>query len=942
MRMSRVLWLLVCVSCMAPVGLLRAAGTLQDDATLLGGLVSYWPLDEVPDVGRDMHGTNNLVASGTIDTVAGIHAEAVIFDKSDQQSLSVPTNAGISNGSVSWSVWVKLGSDVGDEAEVFVSKGDEATGVEYSIRYDLENGSGKLTFYRAMPGVGSNQVVYSGNLGTSAWHHLVMTYNGVVLDGYLDGVFVGSDGSSGNASLFYPSNISIGARWIPFLETAYVTGDIDEVGLWNRALTQEEVTRLYNSGLGLPYEATVTPPPPSATSSVAFFPGIMASRLYKPRALGEDRVWESTKRSDVLDIDMNEDGTSMRSDIYTRDAMDAAFKLTGSWSLGGEVYAGFNTYMNGLVDGGVIHAWKTLPYDWRLALEVLRTQGTHDAVTGNVSYLESSTTPYLAQELTRLANESPSGKVTIIAHSNGGLVAKYLLKKLEETNDPLYAKIDKLILVGSPQLGTPKAIGELLHGTIPVIGSVVREVSENMPGAYQLIPSQEYFTRAQRPLVTFDPSVSTLTPIASLAGEKVDTYSEMQKLFAGWNGTWSEPAESDTKTPNVLDNTLLAAAQNYHTYLDDWVPSGDVKMVQIAGTGVDTPDGVLYFEYCAMKGCPPEVTSRALSHAYLHSRRGDGTVLAGTANAQTAATNYFVELDEYNRVHDENRKHLDILSADPVQKLITQELLQHTSILPDYVTEEEQAPSTVVRYRFRVYSPVDIHVYDAAGRHTGVTQKTDGALGRTFEEKAPNSYYLEWDEGKYAGIDGESGPVRVQLQGSGYGTFRLEIDRVQGDVLKHTSVFDRIPTTPQASGTIHVLPTGSSTLLYDIDGNGSIDARIVAGTPARAIPLTLYFSSVREKVRTSSIPAWLKVWITARLVLAEKALQYGKYEKSTEAQAILKTVQVTLKQHTPRYISTKDSEVLTKQVQSLLSQLTLVYPSRTPSRDKKEGESHRD
>jgi hypothetical protein len=36
--------------------------------------------------------------------------------------------------------------------------------------------------------------------------------------------------------------------------TRYLLGRIDEVGIWSRALTQAEVTTLYNGGAGLLYE----------------------------------------------------------------------------------------------------------------------------------------------------------------------------------------------------------------------------------------------------------------------------------------------------------------------------------------------------------------------------------------------------------------------------------------------------------------------------------------------------------------------------------------------------------------------------------------------------------------------------------------------------------------------------------------------------------------
>ena len=86
-----------------------------------------------------------------------------------------------------------------------------------------------------------------------------------------------------------------------------------------------------------------------------------------------------------------------------------------------------------MVGAGIINEWKALPYDWRLALEDMLASGKKIGEKNgedNISYLDATSTPYIFQELERLAETSDTGKVTIITHSNGGLVAKYLLRQL--------------------------------------------------------------------------------------------------------------------------------------------------------------------------------------------------------------------------------------------------------------------------------------------------------------------------------------------------------------------------------------------------------------------------------------------------------------------------------------------------------------------------------
>jgi len=206
---------------------------------------------------------------------------------------------------------------------------------------------------------------------------------------------------------------------------------------------------------------TIQEAPPSCTqdcfSNVLFLPGVKASRLYRPQTVGgeENKLWEPGGNGDIEDLFLNPDGTSIRDDVYTRDILDAHFSFGN-----GDVYKEFSDFMKDEVGTGLINAWEPAPYDWRLALDDILKSG---AQTGdNISYLTATDTPYIIQQLKNLAATSKSGKVTIIGHSNGGLVAKALVDKLRETEEE--DLVDKIIFVGVPQTGTPKAIAVLLHG----------------------------------------------------------------------------------------------------------------------------------------------------------------------------------------------------------------------------------------------------------------------------------------------------------------------------------------------------------------------------------------------------------------------------------------------------------------------------------------------
>ena len=220
-------------------------------------------------------------------------------------------------------------------------------------------------------------------------------------------------------------------------------------------------------------------------SNVAFLPGLLGSRLYQQQ-LFENKLWEPNRNADVEKLYLTDTGESVNQNIYTNDIIDEAF--------GFNVYKEFSKSMNDLVNNGTINAWQPMPYDWRADIE--------DIVNNDV-LLNNNITYNIAESVAALAESSANGKVTIIAHSNGGLLGKLLISKLEAEGKS--ALVDKFIMVGAPQLGTPSAIIGLLHGGERGVlkgwlpnHEVTRELSENMQSAYNLLPSAKYFEKSRR------------------------------------------------------------------------------------------------------------------------------------------------------------------------------------------------------------------------------------------------------------------------------------------------------------------------------------------------------------------------------------------------------------------------------------------------------------
>jgi len=119
-------------------------------------------------------------------------------------------------------------------------------------RYIYVNSSGNIVF-RVYPG--SEQLcTTSGNYLDGLWHHIVCKLSSVGMQIYVDGVLTAENLSVSSAQV-YTGYWRVGglnnATVIPAM-----LGKVDDIGIWNRALTQQEITDLYN---GCPLAVSVQP-----------------------------------------------------------------------------------------------------------------------------------------------------------------------------------------------------------------------------------------------------------------------------------------------------------------------------------------------------------------------------------------------------------------------------------------------------------------------------------------------------------------------------------------------------------------------------------------------------------------------------------------------------------------------------------------------------------
>jgi hypothetical protein len=865
------------VSVLAGVSTVEAVepSTIANDAELLEGLVSYWPLDEEGGVRADVHGGNHLEAVGVVVGNSGIINNAARFSSANQSYLGISDSeqGGLDlESDYTLSVWINpesfphdgaifgkfldfinLGQNINQRSYLAIITPD---GLNSYISHDGTNYVGKTLRH-----------VYDLN----RWTHTVLVYYSALgmMVLYVDGKVVAE--VDGYPNSIFNSNAKFFLGAYKDGGYGYFNGSLDEVGVWNRALTPEEVTKLYNEGKGLPYHAST--PPEDAPSSVAFFPGIMGSRLYEEVENKEEKRWESIYVYDIAPLALHEDGESVVRGIYTRDIIDEIRPVTGLGSFG-DAYRGWIEYMDGLVEAGDIHEWKALPYDWRMATNKLVTRGILLG-SGHVSFTGTpDSTPYFIAELTALADRSPSGKVSIVAHSNGGLVAKNLIRYLEHVKHPLLARIDTLVLVASPQEGTPKAVREILHGIDMHGQQTLRGVLQNMAGAYGLLPSPHFAYSSEKPIVEVDESVKSLPVLSDLAGRALSTFQDVQSFLKGDAGTRNELSTLGYLHPNILNATLLAEAGDMHEEVDTYTYPAHIRVVEVVGTGLWTPYGVGYS--AEQKKMQSGNLQEILRTEWRADTEGDGTVVRSSGRGADADRTYYFGLHEYNAYTKGNYAHGTILSTTPVQSLIQQTIVRKSDETPLFMNTVETSTS-YPRFELRAYSPVDIHLYQGA-LHTGVTALTGEDFGRYFEMEIPNSHYEEWVDVKYVGAGLDTGSVDVVVQGTGDGYFTLELDFFEGDARMGTHVWQDIPVRTISRGTMVLGEDDEPTLEYDYDGDGTIDASLRSGESfEEAEEYAVSFEGLREAIRDAKAKVVVERWLLAKVYLAE-----GLYKKNTK------------------------------------------------------------
>ncbi len=500
---------------------------------------------------------------------------------------------------------------------------------------------------------------------------------------------------------------------------------------------------------------------------IIIIPGVMGTQLLKNYG-DSSEIWPNitgliTSFSDAFlnDLSLLPDGSEDPNFPITVGDIMRKVELAGSTVL--------NTWQ-GMIDtltaGGYVEGTDlfVFPYDWRKS-------NAEDA-------------ELLKIKIDEIIAQTGSAKVDILAHSMGGLVAQ----KYVADNGGNY--IDKLFFIGTPHLGAPKAFKAVMFGDdmgIKKLGvsllspDEVKNMSQNMPAVFDLLPSQNY----------------------------VDTQNKYIYDAISTTSKWLNYDETKSLMINLGANSqMFQQAEDLHTDIDSFNLPGP-EVYNFSGCGLTkTISGITLKK----KKSWTSLWQKEVDDYSLDYTNGDETVPLISAVGPFGNNNYYVK----------GTAHSELPSASNLPETVLAILLDtNTSISTNISTSS--AFCDVSGRIVSTHSPVTLDIYDGAGNHTGATSTGDieyGISGVTYDIINGDTFSFLPDNNFY----------RIIVKAIDTGAYDFYVTDIgNNDIKIGKSYWNEIPLTSLSSNfEINIFSTSTNYVIrVDQDGDGTFESNIL-------------------------------------------------------------------------------------------------------------------
>ena len=490
-------------------------------------------------------------------------------------------------------------------------------------------------------------------------------------------------------------------------------------------------------------EATTTS---ATTTPVIIIPGIMGTELWEDNVV-DNLIWPdrtqiissiSDSFLDILKMDSN--GSAVNQTIIAGDIIR---------ELNNADY--FASLINSLNLEEDIDLFEN-PYDWRIDI--------------------ASSALALKERIDEIKTQRGVDKVNLVAHSMGGLLVKKYLK------DYGGGSVETFVDVGTPHLGAPYLYKVLTYGDnlgvkkifglVNINADRIKEISQNMPSVYQLLPSRNYFNDADNDYKYY---ILDLTD-----GSDRLTFDQTSSYL-----------KSDGRNSALVDR-----ADAFHQEIDNLNPSDyGVETYNIVGCGTPTIGQIHILDD---------------DHYNLIWINGDGSVPLKSAEALTASTTYYVKAVE----------HALLPSISGVKELITSLITSTTTpdIAPYSNLSLTSTGCTIPDGKIvSMHSPIELHIYDPSGNHAGPDESGD------IENEISGVVYETIGDNKFAFLP-EGVEYTVEGNATSEGSFDIRIQELEDGEVISTLVFADIPLTATTHTEFNVGATSPTQIPIDSDNDG--------------------------------------------------------------------------------------------------------------------------
>jgi len=203
-------------------------------------MISWWPGENNTN---DIVSGNNGTWMGTANYVAGEVGDAFSFDGSTYMTMGTPPSLNITGNQVTIDGWINP-SVITNDAIYFGKTAYFHN--DYLLIYQFDQLTGMIK-------AGGSESIVAAMAGpyvppANQWTHVALTYDGATMMLYANGAMIGSLAKTGNID-GDASEFAIGGRALdPFGRHLYFNGHVDEVEVFDRALSAIEIQAIFNAG----------------------------------------------------------------------------------------------------------------------------------------------------------------------------------------------------------------------------------------------------------------------------------------------------------------------------------------------------------------------------------------------------------------------------------------------------------------------------------------------------------------------------------------------------------------------------------------------------------------------------------------------------------------------------------------------------------------------